>query len=77
MTDMKQPVLSSGRLTLRPLKPDDDLRIFTLANHRSVSEMTAQIPYPYPRELAAEWIKKTIRYLGKAKRDGVRDYTRK
>ena len=54
--NMNQPVLRTDRLTLRPLEPDDDSRIYTLANHRSISQMTAQIPYPYPRELATEWI---------------------
>lgn len=54
---MTQSVLRTKRLILRPLLPSDDSRIYALANHRKISDMTAQIPYPYPRELATEWIK--------------------
>lgn len=52
-----QPILKTERLILRPLVISDDSRIYFLVNNRNIYNMTAQIPHPYPRELATEWIK--------------------
>ena len=52
-----QPALNSERLLLRELTLDDAPQIQVMAAEKRVSEMTANIPHPYPENAAAEWIK--------------------
>lgn len=44
----QQPVLTSDRLTLRPLRRSDMGRIELYASDRRVAEMTTSIPHPLP-----------------------------
>lgn len=51
-----QPALHSERLLLRPLTLDDAPKIQIMVSDKRVSEMTANIPHPYPDEAAVAWI---------------------
>ena len=53
---MALPTLETARLRLRPFTPDDAAEVERMAGERRVSEMTLNIPYPYPSGLAADWI---------------------
>ncbi|HET6308482.1 MAG TPA: GNAT family N-acetyltransferase, partial [Rhodopila sp.] len=41
---------------MRPLRPDDAEALHRLVNDWEVTRTLAEIPYPYPRALADEWI---------------------
>lgn len=51
--------LKTERLTLRPLRPNDAEALHRLVNDWEVTRTLAEIPYPYPRSLADEWIGST------------------
>jgi 8-oxo-dGTP diphosphatase len=51
--------LKTERLTLRPLHPNDAEALHRLVNDWEVTRTLAEIPYPYPRSLADEWIAST------------------
>ena len=51
--------LATERLTLRPLRPDGRRAAARLVNDWEVSRTLAAVPFPYPRELADEWIAST------------------
>ncbi len=51
--------LKTERLTLRPLHPNDAEALHRLVNDWEVTRTLAEIPYPYPRSLADEWIEST------------------
>ena len=55
--------LKTERLTLRPLRPTDAEALHRLVNDWEVTRTLAEIPYPYPRALADEWIASTERQL--------------
>jgi 8-oxo-dGTP diphosphatase len=55
--------LKTERLTLRPLRPNDAEALHRLVNDWEVTRTLAEIPYPYPRLLADEWIGSTITQL--------------
>jgi 8-oxo-dGTP diphosphatase len=55
--------LKTERLTLRPLRPNDAESLHRLVNDWEVTRTLAEIPYPYPRELADEWIASTATQL--------------
>src|SRR4051794_40358591 len=55
--------LTTERLTLRPLHPNDAEALHRLVNDWEVTRTLAELPYPYPRELADEWIDATIRRI--------------
>jgi 8-oxo-dGTP diphosphatase len=48
--------LRTERLTLRPLAADDAPALHRLINDWEVTRTLAAVPFPYPRELADEWI---------------------
>ncbi|SHI38219.1 8-oxo-dGTP diphosphatase [Roseomonas rosea] len=51
--------LRAGALTLRALRPEDAAQLHRLVNDWEVARMLARVPFPYPRELADEWIAST------------------
>ena len=55
--------LKTERLILRPLHPKDAEALHRLVNDWEVTRTLAEIPYPYPRELADEWIESTLTEL--------------
>ena len=48
---------------LRPLVPEDAEALHRLVNEWEVTRNLAGVPFPYPRELADEWIQSTRRSL--------------
>ena len=48
--------LATERLILRPLIPEDADALHRLVNDWEVTRNLAVVPFPYPRELADEWI---------------------
>ena len=48
--------LHTDRLILRPLRPQDAAELHRLINDWEVSRNLAEVPFPYPRHLADEWI---------------------
>jgi 8-oxo-dGTP diphosphatase len=52
--------LKTERLTLRPLRPSDADSMHRLVNDWEVTRTLAELPYPYPRDLADDWIVSTI-----------------
>jgi 8-oxo-dGTP diphosphatase len=55
--------LKTERLSLRPLRPNDAEALHRLVNDWEVTRTLAEIPYPYPRSLADEWIASTMTQL--------------
>ena len=55
--------LKTDRLSLRPLRPRDAEALHRLVNDWEVTRTLAEIPYPYPRALADEWIASTVTQL--------------
>ncbi len=53
--------LATERLTLRPLAPGDAEGLHRLINDWEVSRTLSAVPFPYPRDLAGEWIASTAR----------------
>jgi RimJ/RimL family protein N-acetyltransferase len=53
---MKQPALESARLILRTFQLSDVDQVVELANNWEVARTTRNIPYPYLKEHAVEWI---------------------
>ncbi|CAM3899624.1 GNAT family N-acetyltransferase [Vibrio aquimaris] len=51
-----QPSIETPRLLLRPFRLSDSQRVALLAGQKIISDMTANIPYPYTEEMANEWI---------------------
>jgi 8-oxo-dGTP diphosphatase len=51
--------LATERLILRPLIPEDAEAMHRLVNDWEVTRNLATVPFPYPRELADEWILST------------------
>jgi 8-oxo-dGTP diphosphatase len=51
--------LVTERLTLRPLHADDAAALHRLVNDWEVAKTLARVPFPYPRDLADEWIAST------------------
>ncbi|MGG5810174.1 bifunctional GNAT family N-acetyltransferase/(deoxy)nucleoside triphosphate pyrophosphohydrolase [Falsiroseomonas sp. CW058] len=51
--------LRTERLTLRPLRAEDAAELHRLVNDWEVAKTLARVPFPYPRELADEWIAST------------------
>ena len=55
--------LATDRLILRPLVPEDADALHRLVNDWEVARNLAVVPFPYPRELADDWIQSTRRSL--------------
>jgi 8-oxo-dGTP diphosphatase len=55
--------LITERLILRPLLPHDAESLHRLINDWEVTRNLAVVPFPYPRELADDWIASTAREL--------------
>lgn len=55
--------LSTERLLLRPLAPADAPALHRLVNDWAVVRNLSRLPFPYPRELADEWIASTARQM--------------
>ena len=55
--------LATERLILRPLVAEDAEALHRLVNDWEVTRNLAVVPFPYPRELADEWIQSTRRAL--------------
>ncbi len=51
--------LETGRFVLRPLRPTDAAELHRLVNDWEVAKTLARVPFPYPRELADDWIAST------------------
>jgi 8-oxo-dGTP diphosphatase len=51
--------LRTERLTLRPLRLADAAALHRLVNDWEVAKTLARVPFPYPRDLAEEWIAST------------------
>ncbi|MFC7734639.1 bifunctional GNAT family N-acetyltransferase/(deoxy)nucleoside triphosphate pyrophosphohydrolase [Roseomonas sp. GCM10028921] len=51
--------LRAGTLTLRALRASDATQLHRLVNDWEVARMLARVPFPYPRQLADEWIAST------------------
>ena len=51
--------LRTPRLTLRPLRAADAPALHRLVNDWEVAKTLARVPFPYPRDLADEWIAST------------------
>ena len=55
--------LTTDRLTLRPLVPADAAALHRLVNDFEVTRNLTVVPFPYPRDLADDWIASTAREL--------------
>ena len=55
--------LATERLILRPLASQDAEALHRLVNDWEVTRTLAVVPFPYPRELADDWILSTAREL--------------
>lgn len=51
--------LRTPRLALRPLRAEDAPALHRLVNDWEVAKNLARVPFPYPRDLADEWIAST------------------
>ena len=51
--------LDTARFLLRPLRPTDAAELHRLVNDWEVAKSLARVPFPYPRDLADDWIAST------------------
>jgi len=51
--------LRTERLAIRPLRAEDSAELHRLVNDWDVAKSLARVPFPYPRDLADEWIAAT------------------
>jgi [ribosomal protein S5]-alanine N-acetyltransferase len=56
MSAQVQPELRTGRLLLRPFRRSDSTRVTELAGEREVALNTLNVPHPYERHHAEDWI---------------------
>ncbi len=52
----KPPSIATPRLLLRPFAPSDAADLSRLAGERAIADTTLNVPHPYEREMADEWI---------------------
>ena len=55
--------LTTERFTLRALRASDAAALHRLVNDWEVAKNLARVPFPYPRELADEWIASTTEQI--------------
>ncbi len=55
--------ITTERLLLRPLTAADAPALHRLVNDWAVVRNLSRLPFPYPRELADEWIESTVRQI--------------
>ena len=55
------PPITTERLLLRPLQASDAAALHRLVNDWAVVRNLSRLPFPYPRDLADEWIASTTR----------------
>ena len=55
--------IRTERLLLRPLRADDAPALHRLVNDWAVVRNLSALPFPYPRQLADEWIASTVRQM--------------
>lgn len=60
MPELTTLVLDAAPYRLRPLLPDDAAILHNLVNDWEVVRMLSRLPFPYPRDLADDWIAATI-----------------
>ncbi|MGV4877567.1 8-oxo-dGTP diphosphatase MutT [Acetobacter indonesiensis] len=60
MPDIASLMLEAPPYRLRPLLPDDATALHRLVNDWEVVRMLSRLPFPYPRDLADEWIASTL-----------------
>jgi RimJ/RimL family protein N-acetyltransferase len=53
---IRQPTLTTERLTLRPFRPSDAPEVVRLASDFKIADTTRNIPHPYPPDVAERWI---------------------
>lgn len=63
LSDKAFPPITTERLLLRPLRPTDAGALHRLVNDWAVVRNLARLPFPYPRELADEWIRSTTQQI--------------
>jgi len=65
MPDSASPFapLATGRFVLRSLRAEDAAELHRLVNDWEVAKTLARVPFPYPRELADDWIASTATQL--------------
>jgi 8-oxo-dGTP diphosphatase len=59
--------LQAGEVTLRPLRAGDAAALHRLINDWDVAKNLSRVPFPYPRDLADEWIATTHRLLAEGR----------
>jgi len=59
--------LHAGDITLRPLRAEDAAALHRLINDWDVAKNLSRVPFPYPRDLADEWIATTHRLLAEGR----------
>ena len=67
MTDSDFAPLRTERLTLRPLRAEDAPALHRLINDWDVARWLSRVPFPYPRELADDWIASTHRQIAEGR----------
>src|ERR1700761_8111707 len=53
-------ILTTERLVLRPLTPDDAEQLHRLLNDWEVCRMLQTVPFPYPRLIADQWVADSV-----------------
>lgn len=52
----KRPSIKTSRLLLRPFELNDADSLESLASERAIADTTVNVPHPYPKGMAKEWI---------------------
>jgi 8-oxo-dGTP diphosphatase len=59
--------LRTERLAIRPLRAEDAAELHRLVNDWDVAKSLARVPFPYPRDLADEWIVSTHQQMAEGR----------